>query len=85
MTKRIGVVGAAGRMGQMLVREIAARAHSVRGDWAIDTARVGLCVGGGLPLLVLTGSSLRVGVPLWLAQVALACGWVAWVGAEVLP
>ena len=71
--------------GALFVREVAARALSVRGDWALDTARAGLCVGGGLPLLVLTRSSLRVGVPLWLAQVALVCAWVAWAGAEVLP
>ena len=69
----------------LLAREVAARALSVKGTWAVDAARVGICVGGGLPLLVLTKSSLRVGLPLWLLQVALAWGWLWVVGAAVLP
>ncbi len=43
-----------------------------------DVVRVGIAVGGGLPLLLLTGSRLRVGVPLWLCQVAIAAMWAQW-------
>lgn len=69
----------------LLAREVAARSLSVKGAWAVDAVRAGLAIGGGLPLLVLTRSSLRVGVPLWLVQVLLGVGWVMWMGMGVLP
>jgi hypothetical protein len=69
----------------LLAREVAARSLSVKGTWAVDAVRAGLAIGGGLPLLVLTRSSLRVGVPLWLVQVLLGVGWVMWMGMGVLP
>lgn len=44
----------------------------------VDVVRAGVAVGGGLPLLVLTRSSLRVGLPLWAVQVALVVAWAQW-------
>jgi hypothetical protein len=79
-----GTVGDEGAAA-LLAREVAARSLSVKGTWAMDAVRVGLAIGGGLPLLVMTRSSLRVGVPLWLVQVLLGFGWVMWMGMGVLP
>ncbi len=79
-----GTVGDEGASA-LLAREVAARSLSVKGPWAVDALRAGLAIGGGLPLLVLTRSSLRVGVPLWLVQVLLGVGWVMWMGMGVLP
>lgn len=69
-----GTVGDEGVMA-LLAREVQLRALSIRGDWLAASMRVGLAVGGGLPLLVLTRSRLRVGIPLWLAQAGLAVLW----------
>ena len=63
--------------GAIAAQAILDRAFNLQGDWARQMSVVGLSVGGGLPLLVLTRSSLRVGLPLWLAQVAVAAAWVA--------
>lgn len=60
----------------LLARETELRALSLRGDAIPTSLRAGLAVGGGLPLLVLTGSRLRVGVPLWLAQVGVVTAWL---------
>ncbi len=43
-----------------------------------DLLRAGIAVGGGLPLLVLTRSRLRTGVPLWLLQVVIVVIWAQW-------
>lgn len=72
----LGTVGDEGIMA-LVCREVLDRAWSLRGDWAADALRVGLSVGGGLPLLVVTRSDLKVGLPLWLVQVALGGAW-AW-------
>lgn len=61
----------------LTARQILERGLSLRGDWAADAMRVGLAVGGGLPLLVVTGSRLRTGLPLWAAQAAIVLLW-AW-------
>jgi hypothetical protein len=52
------------------------RALAVRGDWAHDALVLGLAVGGGLPALLASGSSLRTGFPLWLCQVAVVGLWL---------
>ena len=63
--------------GAIAAQSILDRAFNLQGDWARQMSVVGLAVGGGLPMLVLTRSSLRVGLPLWLAQAAVATAWVA--------
>ncbi len=60
----------------LCAREIQLRALSLRGDDAVMAIRAGLAVGGGLPSLVLTGSRLRVGLPLWLLQVGVVATWL---------
>jgi hypothetical protein len=72
------LAGALGDEGlfALLAREVELRALSVRGDTVATALRAGLAVGGGLPLLLLTGSRLRVGVPLWLAQVGVVVAWL---------
>lgn len=54
------------------------RALSLRGDGVRESMLVGLSIGGGLPLLIATGSRLRVGVPLWLVQVAMGLAFLWW-------
>ena len=54
------------------------RALSLRGDSVREAMLVGLSIGGGLPLLIATGSRLRVGIPLWLVQVAMGLGFLWW-------
>ncbi len=61
----------------LVARDAFARALSLRGSGMLDTLRASLVVAGGLPLLYLTRSSLKVGVPLWVAQVGVLAAWVA--------
>lgn len=70
-----GTLGDEGTMG-LLAREILVDGRSLRGDWAHDALLVGLSLGGGLPLLLMTRSRLRVGVPLWLLQLGIGAGWL---------
>ena len=60
----------------LLASETLDRAFSLRGDTVREALLVGGTVGAGLPALVATRSRLRVGVPLWLVQVALALGFL---------
>jgi hypothetical protein len=60
----------------LIAREVELRALSLRGDTLPMAIRAGLAVGGGLPLLWMTGARLRVGLPLWLLQVAMVAGWL---------
>lgn len=53
------------------------RALSIREGMVPAWMVAGLAVGNGLPMLLATGSSLRVGLPLWLLQVIGVLGW-AW-------
>ncbi|MBM4391130.1 MAG: hypothetical protein FJ090_08415 [Deltaproteobacteria bacterium] len=62
----------------LLAGDLLGHATQLRGDWAPDALRIGVAVGGGLPMLILTRSRLTVGIPLWVAQVLLALGFVAW-------
>ncbi|MBM4369724.1 MAG: hypothetical protein FJ102_26170, partial [Deltaproteobacteria bacterium] len=62
----------------LFAADLLAHATQVRGEWAPDALRIGVAVGGGLPMLFLTRSRLSVGIPLWVAQVLLALGFVAW-------
>lgn len=71
-----GAIGDEGLFA-LLARETELRALSLRGDEVPMALRAGLAVGGGLPLLVLTGCRLRVGVPLWLAQVGGTLAWLS--------
>ncbi|MSQ00995.1 MAG: hypothetical protein EXR71_03755 [Myxococcales bacterium] len=54
-----------------------ALATKLRGTWAVDALRIGVSVGAGLPMLLLSGAQLRVGLPLWVLQVCLAVGYLA--------
>ncbi len=62
----------------LLAGDILLHATQLRGDWAETAMRVGIAVGGGLPLLLATRSRVTVGLPLWTAQVLLALGFLAW-------
>lgn len=62
----------------LFLRSALDRALSLRGDGVREAILVGLSVGGGLPLLLLTRSRLRVGVPLWLVQVVIAAAFLWW-------
>ncbi len=62
----------------LFAQDLLRHATQLRGDWAPDALRIGVAVGGGLPMLFLTRSKLTVGIPLWVAQVLLALGFVAW-------
>lgn len=62
----------------LLAHDVLLHATQLRGGWAHDALRVGLAVGGGLPLLLATGSKVTTGLPLWVAQVLLALGFLAW-------
>ena len=70
-----GAVGDEGVFA-LVVREIQLRGLSLRGDTLPMALRAGLAVGGGLPLLLLTRSRLRVGLPLWLLQIGLVTTWL---------
>jgi hypothetical protein len=65
-------------VGALAAAETLLRGLSLREDWARQSLLSGITVGGGLPLLVLTRSSLRVGLPLWLLQVAVLGAWIWW-------
>jgi hypothetical protein len=69
-----GMVGDEGTMA-LYTRGVLDRALALRGDDTVAVLRAGLAIGGGLPMLLWTRSSLKVGLPLWLLQVA---GVVAW-------
>lgn len=71
-----GVLGDEGFLG-LGVAGLLDRAGGIHDDLARQRLLAGLALGGGLPLLVLTRSSLRVGLPLWLLQLLLLLGW-AW-------
>ncbi len=62
----------------LFAQDLLLHATQLRGGWAADALRIGVAVGGGLPMLFLTRSRLTVGIPLWVAQVLLALGFVAW-------
>lgn len=62
----------------MVGRAVFDRSLEVLTRVPVDAVRAGIAVGGGLPLLVLTRSSLRVGLPLWAVQVALVVAWAQW-------
>lgn len=66
----------------MVAADVLDHASQLRGAWAADAIRVGLSVGAGLPMLIVTRCQLRVGLPLWLAQVVLALGFL-WIRAFV--
>lgn len=66
----------------MVAADVLDHASQLRGTWAADAIRVGLSVGAGLPILMLTRCKLRVGLPLWLAQVCLALGYL-WMRTSV--
>lgn len=55
--------------------DISTRIPGADGTWAWDAVRVGLSVGGTLPLLFLTKSRMKTGLPLWLLQILLAAAW----------
>ena len=59
-------------------RDVLLHGSQLHGAWAADAMRIGASVGGGLPLLLLTKSKLTIGLPLWVAQVLLALGFL-WV------
>ncbi len=52
-------------------------ATQLRGTWTVDALRIGVSVGAGLPMLLLSGARIRVGLPLWVLQVCLAVGYLA--------
>lgn len=52
-------------------------ATQLRGPWAVDALRIGVSVGAGLPMLLLSGARIRVGLPLWVLQVCIAVGYLA--------
>ena len=65
--------------GALAAQAVLDRAFNIQGDWARQMSVAGLAVGGGLPLLLLSRSSLRVGLPLWALQVALTLLWtIVW-------
>jgi hypothetical protein len=72
-----GAVGDEGVMA-LYTREALARALELRTEDTTAILRAGLAVGGGLPMLFATRSSLRVGLPLWLVQVAMVVAWSYW-------
>ena len=74
------VGGALGDEGlyALVAREAFARALSLHGSDMVDTLRASLVVAGGLPLLYLTRSSWKAGLPVWLAQVGILAAWVGW-------
>ncbi len=64
--------------GAMLARATLDRGLDLMTNVPKDVIRAGLAVGGGLPLLFLTRSRLRVGIPLWALQVVLVILWAQW-------
>ena len=73
----MGGVGDEGA-GAMVLRAAFDRSLEVMTRVPLDVMRAGLAVGGGLPLLFLTGSRLRTGLPLWCVQVAIVLVWAQW-------
>lgn len=64
--------------GAMALRATFDRSLEVMTRVPLDVMRAGLAVGGGLPLLFLTGSRLRTGLPLWGLQVTIVLIWAQW-------
>ena len=64
--------------GAMIAKATLDRGLDIMTNVPKDVIRAGLAVGGGLPLLFLTGSRLRVGVPLWVGQVLIVLAWAQW-------
>lgn len=64
----------------LFASETLARALSLRGDGIREALLVGGSVGSGLPMLLVTRSRLRVGLPLWMLQVGLGMAflWYRW-------
>lgn len=78
-----GVAALLGALGAetaltLVAQDILLHATQIRGLWAVDGFRIGLAVGGGLPLLMMTGCRLMVGIPLWVLQVLLSLVFLAW-------
>lgn len=65
-------------LGAMAMKAVFDRGLDLMTDVPLDVVRAGLAVGGGLPLLVLTKSRLRVGIPLWIGQVIILLAWAQW-------
>jgi hypothetical protein len=61
----------------LLARDVSQRGLDF-GAGVTDALRVGLALAGTPTMLLATGSRLRTGLPLWLAQAALGLGFVAW-------
>ncbi len=72
-----GVVGAE-PLNALVAEHSLALATTLRGTWAADALRIGLVVGSGLPALLLSGGRVTTGLPLWVGQVLLALGFLAW-------
>lgn len=62
----------------MIARATLDRGLDLASTVPADLLRAGIAVGGGLPLLLLTRSRLRTGLPLWLLQVVLVVLWAQW-------
>lgn len=62
----------------LLSQDIVVHATQVRSGWLADAFRVGLAIGGGLPMVMAAGGKLTVALPLWVVQVLLALGFLAW-------
>lgn len=73
----LGALGAEPALA-LVAQDILLHATQLRGEWAADAFRVGLAVGGGLPLLMVTGCRLLVGIPLWVVQVLISLAFLAW-------
>lgn len=73
----VGVIADQGA-GAMLMHAVLDRGLDVMTNVPRDVIRAGLAVGGGLPLLFLTGSRLSVGIPLWIGQVLIVLCWAQW-------
>lgn len=73
----LGALGAETALA-LFAQDVLLHATQIRGLWAADGFRIGLAVGGGLPLMMATGCRLIVGIPLWVLQVLLALGFLVW-------
>lgn len=65
-------------MAAICLSGVLERAFSVKGTWAREAMLAGVVIGGGLPLLLISKSSLKTGIPLWLLQLALLGAWIYW-------
>ncbi len=57
-------------------RDVLDHATQLRGTWAPDAMRLGVSIGAGLPMLLLTKCKLSVGLPLWVAQCMLVLAFL---------